>query len=822
MYHAMIKVPTKQQHTGAPLDPAAQYAFASSTPAVASAKNSMRGEKQKTKVSRLNQSDLAALFRRLDVNGNGDLSFSEFKSIVTKLNLTSPSVIDSLNDVFNMANTDTTGSSAGSLDLKEFCAAYDILYNKLLNDSESSSGEVDDSESNYVKATRYGFFGTDDKGDKKYIFEVYTGTIANISTKFIYDLPNVDDDESKELTSSAIDISKIEYKTVVLTNYNVETINRLILEDGARNVETGARVMWWVDFCSRTLKSSELSKVSKAFGIPSEIRDDLELPSERRLFFGSGEVVCESIGKIAPAGFVGRTSMLSMFPQSFYLKNKPVVDRDPAFMRAIPFGIGTYLSSRFAMFYDLHAVPCHEKQKVVRQVNIDITALLDQPTETFVDNVVETPTLSTNGASSHTSPHKTFLPVPPVTEAQGAGFSLSTTDLRKRVPEIYNEMFSLHLQNQGYGPMALITIRKMDGELPDTPTQRWGIEQNSRSGIIGSTMGGIWLKLLEVTANEGVVNTAADLDDSSFSLALTIIVLLHNTSMMTTQSMVHWLEAIHNEIEDIAVTKHSKHIEKAEEMLGVLCNYVTSFNEAFQPMVDMYYKDSTGEPLQGGKDPSSPFDDRTSVFHHHPHSHSLGENDERKLIKHMEEHSYSITAACQRENPTREDGWAVLEDTKDLRSTYPFSEVRWDKAEDVTKYRVLKAFAISDTDRRIPELLMGVEKLEVEGTLFWQEALEAVSDTVHALHERYNLCLDEKRNLWGFTLGIVSIATFPFSVMTGYFGMNFENMAVSMTSSLLVFSISVVQCPKHYSLFRFRVHWLVHSLNSCTVYLILI
>lgn len=783
-----MKINTKQQHT-AHVDPAQNYLYASNSPAANSAKKNMRNEKQKQRITRLNQSDLQALFRRLDVNGNGDLSFSEFKSIVTKLNLTSPSVIDSLSEVFNMANTDTTGSSSGALDLKEFCAAYDILYNKLLNDNEASSGDVDDSESNYVKATRYGFFGTDLKGDKKYIFECYTGTIGNINTKFIYDLPNIEDDEAKELTSSAVDISKIEYKTVDLCNYNVETINRLILEDGARNVETGARVMWWVDCCSRSLKISETSKVAKAFGIPSEIRDDLELPSDRKLYFGSGELICESIGKIAPSGFVGKTAMLSMFPQSFYLKNKPVVDRDPAFMQAIPFGIGTYLSSRFAMFYDLHAVPCHEKKKVVRQVNIDITALLDQPTETFVDNQVEEPMVSVKGAHSHTSPHKTFLPVPPVVEAQGAGFSLSTADLRKRVPEIYNEMFSLHLQNQGYGPMALITIRKMDGELPDTPTKKWGIEQNSRSGIVGSTMSGIWLKLLEVTANEGVVNTAADLDDSAFSLALTIVVLLHNTSMLTTHSLEQWLTAIHTEIEDIAVTKHSKHIEKAEEMLCVLREYVSTFNDMFTPLSDLYYKEACGEPLEDGKDIHT-FNDKSRVFSHHSHSpHEKGVDslDSFPSLPTMDkapilgsDKSYTITDPHMLENPTRVDGADVMEATKALRSTYPFTDIKWDKVDDIVKYKILKAFAISETDRRIPELLYGVEKLEVEGSKFWLNKVEAVSEVVKSLHERYNLCLDEKRNLWGFTLGIVSIATFPFSVLTGYFGMNFESMAVSV------------------------------------------
>ena len=89
----------------------------------------------------------------------------------------------------------------------------------------------------------------------------------------------------------------------------------------------------------------------------------------------------------------------------------------------------------------------------------------------------------------------------------------------------------------------------------------------------------------------------------------------------------------------------------------------------------------------------------------------------------------------------------------------------------------MKHFALDGSIRYLPELLHGTERMDKRGTLYWLNRIKVLGESNEILRERYQVCLDEKRNFWAFMLSMISIATFPFSVMTGYFGMNFENMA---------------------------------------------
>ena len=734
---------------------------------------SSKGQKQ---IPRLNQLDLQALFRRLDVSGDGSLSFSEFRNIVTKLNLTSPSVIDCIHDVYKAADTDPGGG--GSLSLVEFMKAYDILYNRLINDTGVNK-EVDPL-ANFVRATRYGYFGREDS-DKKYIFECYTGSMSNITTKCVYDLPNVEDNENEEeiVIGDPIDVSDIPYKSLDLVDYNIETINRLILEDSDRNVKYDARVMWWVDICSRKMKESEINTAMNAFGIPAAVRENITVMDDRqRVHFGEGEVVCESIGKsIAPTSYIGRSSMLSFFVQAMYLKNKSVVDRDSEFMRATQ--LGEYFNSRMALFYSYASTPCTERDKVISLVNKDIGCLLDQPAEERKLCADEAPL---GGKPSKSSPHQTSLPVGRVMEMKGDSYLLSQSDMKRRSAEIMCENVSLHIQDQGNGPIALITLRRFDSENPE-----YNLDQNSRKGIVGRIMAGIWLKLLEVTANEGVVNKASDLDDSSFSLAITLISLLHNTSMLTTQSLDLWVKQLATEIEEVAVTKHAKHVETLEILFAELRNYVSGFNLGFSPVIEEYYKSTGAEEEVAAVAKMTSGSARMArspsmVFGAGPPARSMSAKsgkglkvDRRPLRKPTFVAEIKMDAI---DNPHHPSGIDVLKAGAHLKSEYPYLEpFNWAKTNNEQKLKIFQDFASNDTLRRIPELLKGVDALELKGGMYWLDRIEALEDYLEIVNTRYRLGLDEKRNFWAFTLGIVSIATFPFAVMTGYFGMNFENMA---------------------------------------------
>jgi Mg2+ and Co2+ transporter CorA len=130
------------------------------------------------------------------------------------------------------------------------------------------------------------------------------------------------------------------------------------------------------------------------------------------------------------------------------------------------------------------------------------------------------------------------------------------------------------------------------------------------------------------------------------------------------------------------------------------------------------------------------------------------------------------------DNPTYKNAMEVLLATKELRSYTPLSkQFMYSKLSSDKKFDVLNYFARSNSIRHLPNLINGVAKLERQGSAYWTARIEMLQLANEGATDRYQLCLDEKRNFWAFTLGIVSIATFPFAVMTGYFGMNFENMA---------------------------------------------
>ncbi len=101
---------------------------------------------------RLSSSELSALFRRLDANGDGELSISEFRKIANKLKyFQSEAAENAIEDVFSAADSDKT--SSGVLNLEEFRVAYNQLYNLI----KHGGGDSHAGSENVIRATRYGW-----------------------------------------------------------------------------------------------------------------------------------------------------------------------------------------------------------------------------------------------------------------------------------------------------------------------------------------------------------------------------------------------------------------------------------------------------------------------------------------------------------------------------------------------------------------------------------------------------------------------------------------------------------------------------------------
>lgn len=81
---------------------------------------------------------------------------------------------------------------------------------------------------------------------------------------------------------------------------------------------------------------------------------------------------------------------------------------------------------------------------------------------------------------------------------------------------------------------------------------------------------------------------------------------------------------------------------------------------------------------------------------------------------------------------------------------------------DTNDINPLEHFGINGTVVVWRDLLSGIEELEKKGSKYWLEQLVKFEASSDRLKERYQMTLDEKRNFWGFTLGLVTIVTFPF------------------------------------------------------------
>ena len=306
----------------------------------------------------------------------------------------------------------------------------------------------------------------------------------NITSRMIYDLDGNDGSP----------ISDIPVSTEPLQGYNIETINRLILMDGERNKRVDSKVMWWVDVSSSTCRDTEMNRYMKAFGIPESTKDGHNMLNGQRVSYSNGEVICQGLSS-SPA-FMGTAAILSFFVQPHYIANHGVVDGEPRLLKCLPFDIGKYFVSRFGSMYSRSSVPCFAKARLVGQIDELGKDLLDssrfqRQTETY-------------GNSKISSCHQSKLPLPSVGVVNETPFLLNAADLKSRKPCIKGKVLSLHIQDQGYGPIALVTFREMGKtELNDGSrvNQKWSLDQHSRTGVLGWALQCVWTKLLEVNLN---------------------------------------------------------------------------------------------------------------------------------------------------------------------------------------------------------------------------------------------------------------------------------------------------------------------------------
>ncbi len=91
-------------------------------------------------------------------------------------------------------------------------------------------------------------------------------------------------------------------------------------------------------------------------------------------------------------------------------------------------------------------------------------------------------------------------------------------------------------------------------------------------------------------------------------------------------------------------------------------------------------------------------------------------------------------------------------------------------------FAIISKFFGKDPYREIHRHLDGYEQLDIKGLVYWKDRLRRYALKVESLKELITTQLDEKRNFMSFMLTIITTVLAPLAVLTGYFGMNFDNM----------------------------------------------
>lgn len=678
----------------------------------------------------LTSSQLSDLFCRLDKSGDGQLDLEEFCHIVKVLKLGASE--EFIADVFHMVDS----SKNGSLDMKEFISAYQKIYSSSTRKASSFRSHNE----SFIRATRYGFneFG-------KAIFECFTIPSTGKSEKTTLTTATEQEigDQSKDLHYLKV---LTEAETDSTYQFELSDINAMIIVDTIKNAESSSKILWWVDISMEKVASTSVSKFTIELGLPNNSKFNACLNG-----FDS-QINEKDIAVVGEGSVIGAKEVdsLTFFVQTAWLKDRPIAHHLPKMFDfpcwsswQIGRAVSNYYASRFAFLFNLAFLSdtrAEESYAAYRSAetlaerlrgddgddeNFESARANESKSKGFFSKKTIDSKSSKlfDGRCLVTDRERNFLGHGQ--RASNPQWLQPSSQISLRTPTLQYEKLSLSVLDQSYGPYTLVTIRQINTEGNSGLT----MEQASRIGAIGRILSGMWIKLYQVCALEhGRSGDVGELMDSPMALAALIMASVNNFSLNALGALEYWLDQVDFGIKDLVVSKHSDHLLVIDRLLKELSSYSQPYGTLIANLM-------------------------TGI-------------EEEEL-----ENENELPPA-----PKIEDkGSKVLVSVKSQRG---LGYGRSIENKPITFKTISKFFLRDSHDayRDLSRLSEGCEALEVKGLTYMNNRIDELKELLESCKTVLQAQMDEKRNLISFALTIVTTMLAPLAILTGYWGMNFDNM----------------------------------------------
>jgi hypothetical protein len=252
-------------------------------------------------------------------------------------------------------------------------------------------------------------------------------------------------------------------------------------------------------------------------------------------------------------------------------------------------------------------------------------------------------------------------------------------------------------------------------------------------------------------SNEGVTALAGDLTDCPFALMSMIVTLVSNFSMNTMGPLYAWKKLIDSEVDDVAVSKHVDHCTEMKKISSAIKIYVDQTTALFTNLFNEAAADRTNESLLQ----------------------TLSNSDNQFEA---EAKSKLITQVWSAMKTAKRINHRALASSPAVGSRRKTNSLPTGAEDLPIHFDLIQSFLGPLPCTYLKNILYGDEHLELKGLLYWTDRMNDFDDSVALMAENIQFALEEKRNFFSYLLSVVTIFLGPLTVLTGYWGMNFDNM----------------------------------------------